>query len=132
MIKAESDSEKDEVKLYEIDHKRDYIWNEVNAKHGIESINSFLPQWRDNLRKKIESLIQALLQDSKSKIIRQANSLNTEPWKSLKVSQFLIFVRTSERMMYEKELTQHKAKLINLVFAELLMKRNGKYTNKIK
>ena len=39
IILAESDYEKDEVKLYEIDHKRDYIWNQVNSKHEIESIN---------------------------------------------------------------------------------------------
>jgi hypothetical protein len=39
IIKAESDYEKDEVKLFEIDHKRDCIWNQVNSKRGIESIN---------------------------------------------------------------------------------------------
>jgi len=34
-------------------------------------------------------------------------------------------------MVYERELSKRKSKLINLVLAELLMKRNGKYMDQI-
>src|SRR5581483_11289176 len=71
---------------------RNYLWKETNAKHGIESINANLVKWRDNLREQIATSLQSFPQESKKKLIEKADTLNIEEWKSLKVSNYIMFV----------------------------------------
>jgi hypothetical protein len=113
-----------------VDNTRNYLWKETNAKNGIESINTNLGKWRDNLRKEIATLLQSLPQESKKKLIEKADTLNAEAWKSLKVSDYIMFVRDGNRNIFEGTYYERRTKLSELVIAELLSGK-GKYMDQI-
>src|SRR5207249_3414778 len=106
--------------------ERNYLWNEFHSKQGPESLNELIPKWRESVKKQIKELIQKIPQEAKNKLLQQADSLNKQVWESLKVSDYLMFVRNGDRLTFEDEYMRRRSKVSQLVVAELITD-TGKY-----
>jgi hypothetical protein len=111
--------------------ERNILWNEFNAKRSsIENSLNGVNVWRNKLKNQIQENLTKIPENIKKLMIEKAENETKTDWPSLLVTQYLEFVVNGNRDHYEGSRGRRRAKLINLVFGEIL-EANGKYMNHI-
>ena len=108
---------------------RNLLLNEFDSKNATESL-TYVMQWRQQFKNDIQKSLKDFPTQFKNKLLAEADEENAKSWPSLKASDFLLFVKTGDRHIYESSILRRRARFAKLLIGELLSNQ-GKYMDQI-